>query len=143
MQRTLKKSSHKNILVKKIIADTNFLLMPLEYGIDLAGELERIVHEPVALVIPSVVMGELRSLAGKTGKRSSAARFFLQNEGEFQRHFRIETARSAGPADEWILNHARKNSLTVATNDIPLRKRLLASGVPVIAMKGKSKLEYI
>ena len=50
---------------------------------------------------------------------------------------------SEGKADEWIFKYAQKNKSAVATNDVPLRQRLLASGVPVIAMKGKSKLDYV
>ena len=129
--------------VKKIVADTNFLLMPLEYGIDLAGELQRIVNGPLTLLVPSVVVAELRMLAGKTGRRAAAARFFLQNLEKFGKHFPVEEIPSNGTADGWILKHAWKNGFTVATNDVPLRKRLLASGVPVIAMKGKSKLDYL
>ena len=129
--------------MKKILVDTNFLLMPFEYGIDLAGELQRIVHEPLMLVVPSAVFAELRMLEGKAGKNSAAARFFLQNLEKFRQRFAIEEVQSRGGADEWILKYAQNNSVTVATNDIPLRRRLLALGVPVIAMKGKSKLDFV
>ncbi|MEM2137736.1 MAG: DUF188 domain-containing protein [Candidatus Anstonellaceae archaeon] len=129
--------------MKKIVADTNFLLMPFEYGVDLAGELQRIVQGPLTLQIPSVVFAELRMLEGKTGKNAAAARFFLQNLEKFRSRFAVEEVESSGAADEWILKYAQKNSITVATNDIPLRKRLLALGVPVIAMKGKSKLDFV
>jgi len=129
--------------MKKIITDTNFLLMPFECGVDLAGELQRIVHGPLILQIPSVVFAELRMLAGKTGKNAAAARFFVQNLEKFRSRFAVEEVESSGSADEWILKYAQKNSIIVATNDIPLRKRLLALGVPVIAMKGKSKLDFV
>lgn len=129
--------------MKKIVADTNFFLMPFEYKVDLAGELLRIVHGPLTLLIPSAVFAELRMLEGKSGKNSAAARFFLQNLGKIRQRFAVEEVPSEGAADEWILKYAQKNSVTVATNDIPLRKRLLALGVPVIAMKGKSKLDFV
>jgi rRNA-processing protein FCF1 len=129
--------------MKKIITDTNFLLMPFECGVDLAGELQRIVHGPLTLLVPSIVFAELRMLEGKTGKNAAAARFFLQNLGKFRLRFPVEEVKSTGAADEWILKYARENPVTVATNDIPLRKRLLALGVPVIAMKGKSKLDFV
>ena len=129
--------------MKKIVADTNFLLMPFECGVDLAGELQRIVHSQLTLLVPSVVFAELRMLEGKTGKNAAAARFFLQNLGKFRLRFAVEEVKSAGAADEWILKYAQDNSVTVATNDVPLRKRLLASGVQVISMKGKSKLDFI
>jgi rRNA-processing protein FCF1 len=127
----------------RIIADTNFLLMQFEYGIDTPSELLRIASEPFMLVVPSVVMDELYSLAGRTGRRAAAARFALQNLPKLNSRFKIEVEKSAGPADEWIFKYAEKNRVAVATNDVLLRQRLVASGVAVIAMKGKSKLDYV
>lgn len=130
--------------MKKILADTNFLLMPFEYGIDLPGELMRIVHGPLELQIASGTMDEVRSLAGRTGRRSSAARFVLNNMGKIKARFAVETVPSQGPVDDWIIKYSSGNKeICVATNDVPLRRRLLALGVPVIAMKGKSKLEFV
>jgi rRNA-processing protein FCF1 len=129
--------------MKKVLVDTNFLLMPFEYGVDLASELQRIVNGPLTLLVPSEVFSELRMLEGRTGKNSAAARFFLQNIGKFKARFAVEEVPSTGSVDGWILKYAQKNSVTVATNDVPLRKRLLALGVPVIAMKGKSKLDFV
>ncbi len=129
--------------MKKILVDTNFLLSQFEFGVDVPTELQRVVAEPLTLLLPSVVLSELRMFAGKTGRRASAARFVLQNMEKMKRRFAIELVESAGAADAWIIKFARKNSVTVATNDISLRKRLLALGVPVIAVKGKSKLDYM
>ena len=53
------------------------------------------------------------------------------------------TGPSDGPADEWIIKYAKQNLLCVATNDVPMRKRLLALELPVIAMKSKSKLDFV
>lgn len=129
--------------MKKILADTNFLLSQYEFGVDVPTELQRVVGEPFALLLPSVVSAELRMFAGKTGRKSAAARFVLQNMEKMKARFPIESVESTGQADAWIIKFARKNSVTVATNDISLRKRLLALGVPVIAVKGKSKLDYV
>jgi len=127
----------------KIVVDTNFLLSQFEYGLDVPSELLRISSEPFMLVIPSVVSAELATLAGRTGRRATAARFALQNMEKWRARFPISEEKSEGKADEWIFKYAQKNKAAVATNDVPLRQRLLASGVPVIAMKGKSKLDYV
>jgi rRNA-processing protein FCF1 len=127
----------------RIIADTNFLLMQFEYGIDMPSELLRIASEPFTLVVPSIVMEELQALAGRNGRRATAARFALQTLPKIGLRFKVAVEKSSGPADEWIFKFAQKNRVAVATNDVPLRKRLLAFGVPIIAMKGKSKLDYV
>ena len=127
----------------KIIVDTNFLLMQFEYGLDVPNELLRIASGPFTLLVPSVVMAELATLAGRNGRRASAARFAIQNLPKLRERFRIEVVESAGAADEWIIKYAQKNHICVATNDVSLRRRLLSLGVAVIAAKGKSKLDYV
>ena len=132
--------------MQKIIIDTNMLLSQFEYAFDLPGELLRIEPEPFTLVVPSTVMAELNAIAGKTGKRASAARFALQNLPKIKTMFPVEVATEQGfpaRADDWIFKYAQKNHSCVATNDVGLRRRLLALGVPVIAVKGKSKLDYV
>ena len=132
--------------MQKILIDTNMLLSQFEYAYDLPGELRRIATEPFTLVIPSAVMAELHALAGKTGKRASAARFALQNLPRIKMMFPVEVVEEHGfpaRADDWIFKYAQKNHSCVATNDVELRRRLLALGVPVIAVKGKSKLDYV
>jgi len=129
--------------MRKIIVDTNFLMMPFEYGVDLPSELMRIVHGPITLVVSQGTMGELSTLAGRTGRRAAAARFVLQNLPLIKAKFPIEVAPSTGSVDKWIIKFAGNNEVTAATNDVPLRKKLLAMGVPVIAMKGKSKLDFV
>lgn len=127
----------------KIIVDTNFLLMQFEYGLDVPSELLRIASGPFTLIIPSVVMKEIGTLAGRNGRRATAARFAIQNLPKLQERFKVEVVESAGPADEWIIKYAQKNHVCVATNDVPLRRRLLSLKVAVIAAKGKSKLDYV
>ena len=129
--------------MKKIIADTSILLSQFEYGIDLPSELLRINNGPASIVIPSVVMGELHMLAGGRGKRAAAARFVLHNLEKMPPSLPVEEKESWGKADEWIIKYAQNNRVCVATNDVALRRRLLALGVPVIAVKGKSKLDFV
>jgi len=129
--------------MRKIVVDTNFLLMPYEYRIDLVSELRRIIHSPITLVVSQGTLNEISMLSGRAGRKAAAARFILSNMEKFKSAFGFEIAPDTGAVDKWILKHAQENLLTVATNDVPLRKRLLAKGVPVIAMKGKSKLEFV
>ena len=132
--------------MQKIIIDTNMLLSQFEYAYDMPGELRRIASEPFTLIIPSTVMAELEMFAGKTGKKAAAARFALQNLPKIKTLFPVEVADEPGfpaRADDWIFKYAQKNHSCVATNDVALRRRLLGVGVPVIAVKGKSKLDYV
>ncbi len=129
--------------MKKIAADTNFLLAQFEYGIDVPTELQRVAGEPFELLLFSGVMNELHTLAGRNGKRAAAARFVVGNLPKLRERLNIVEVPSTGKVDEWIIKYARKNTISVATNDMPLRRRLLGMEVSVIAMKGKSKLDYV
>ena len=130
--------------MRKIIVDTNFLLMPCEYHIDLPGELMRINHGPFVLLVATGTMNEVKTLAGRTGRRAAAARFVLSNLEKIKEKFGVETVPSTGAVDDWIIKYARANrEICVATNDVRLRVRLLALGVPVIALKSKAKLDFV
>jgi len=130
--------------MRKILVDTNFLLMPCEYHIDLTGELMRINHEPFVLLVASGTMNEVKALAGRTGRRAAAARFVLSNMDKIKEKFGVETIPSSGAVDDWIIKYAQRNrEICVATNDVQLRRRLLALGVPVIALKSKAKLDFV
>jgi len=95
--------------MKKILADTNFLITQYEYRVDLPSELRRIVHEPITLVIASGAMDELKTLAGRAGKKASGARFVLQNMGRLREKFTVEIAPSRGEVDGWIFKFAKEN----------------------------------
>ena len=107
------------------------------------SELRRIADGPFELVVCTGTMRELSTIAGRTGKRAAAARFVINNLPKLRTLYNIVEVTSEGKVDEWIIKYARENEISVATNDIPLRKRLLGMEVPVIAMKGKSKLDYV
>lgn len=129
--------------MEKILADTNFLLAQFEYRLDIISELRRIIPGPATLLVGSGTMDELSSLAGRQGQRASAARFALQSFPHLKKAFMFEVVPGSGPVDDWIIKYARKNRVCVATNDVPLRRRLAALGVRTIAVKGKSKLEFV
>lgn len=129
--------------MKKIVADTNFLMSQFEYGVDLPTELKRIADGPFELVVCSGTIRELATIAGRNGKRAAAARFVVNNLPKLRTLFNIVEVESEGKVDEWIIKYARENSISVATNDMPLRRRLMGMGVPIIAMKGKSKLDFV
>ena len=63
--------------MKTIILDTNFLMVPAQYKVDIFSEIERICGFSYELVVPDVVVKELEKIAaGQKGK--AAARMALQ-----------------------------------------------------------------
>lgn len=118
----------------QVIADTSFLMIPGLFGVDVIGELDRLLERRYILVIPGPVIEELKGLAshGKPIERS-AARLGLALAT------RGKKVVVRGPADEAILNLVGE-SCAVGTTDSALRKELRSRGVSVIYLRGKSHL---
>ncbi len=119
----------------RVIADTSFLMIPGLFGVDVAGELDRLLEQPYELAIISPVLQELRRISeqGKPKERTAAKiGLILAKRGK------VITAK--GAADEAILGLALKGRSTVGTIDAALRKELRRLGVPVIYLRQKSHL---
>ncbi|AEH23906.1 PIN domain-containing protein [Pyrococcus yayanosii] len=124
-----------------VVPDTNFLLVPGQFGVDIIGELERILDVRYEMVIPNVVLEELRVIAGKVrGRDLIAVRMALAIAERFRV---IEIGRfGERPTDELIYEFAVNNDrVIVGTNDKMLRKKLREAGVPVVFLRQKKRLE--
>lgn len=119
----------------RVIADTSFLMVPGLFGVDVVGELDRLLEQPHELVIPSPVLQELRRISkqGKPKERTAAKIGLILAE-------RGKVIKVKGAADETILNLALKRRCAVGTTDAALRKELRCRGVPVIYLRQKSHL---
>lgn len=118
----------------KVIADTSFLMIPGLFGVDIIGELDRLLEKRYNLVIPGPVIDELEELVsrGRPIERS-AARLGLSFAA------RGKKVEIGGPADGAIVNLAREN-FVVGTTDSALRKEIRRRRVPVIYLREKSHL---
>lgn len=119
----------------QVIADTSFLMIPGLFGVDVVGELDRLLEQPYELAIPSLVLQELRQISeqGKPKERTAAKiGLVLAKRGK--------VIKVKGAADEAILNLALKGRCGVGTTDADLRKELRRRGVPVIYLRQKSHL---
>ncbi len=123
----------------KVILDLNFLLIPLQFRIDIFEELNNLLGkaEPVIL---STTIEEIRKIL----KRSSGGRYL-----QFSTALRlaekcevIKVKRRKGESyDDVILRVAKGTGMPVATNDSELRKRLRKAGLTTIYLRQKSRLE--
>jgi uncharacterized protein len=110
----------------KIILDTNFLLIPGQFNVDIFSEIRRICDFNYELVVVPETIAELEALIGNSrssGKDRKAAGLALQ----LLRKFKVIAAKNYRKvfkrADEAILDIADKRSL-VATQDRELKRRL-------------------
>ena len=119
-----------------VVLDTNALMMPVECGVRVFEELDRLLDAPEP-VVPAAVVAELEKLSEGAGEEATAASVGLDL---VERCVVRET--EADYADDAVLEHAREGGHAV-TNDGPLRERLREAGVPVICLRGRNKLAII
>lgn len=119
----------------QIIADTSFLMIPGMFGVDIVGELKRLLRPHYKLVIPRPVVQELKQISehGNPNEKM-AARLGLVLVG---RGSIIDVKKDA---DESIIELAGQMQCAVGTTDTALRKELRRRGIPVIYLRQKSHL---
>ena len=117
-------------------------MVPGLFGVDIFGEIERIIASPYRLIILEGSVVELRRIqeeapAGKDGKAATIALKLLEVQ-------HIENKHSIGHVDDAIVAYAKNNTGTiVATSDRALKDRLAHEGIGCIVLRSKSHLGLI
>src|SRR3989344_4153622 len=126
--------------MKKIVLDTNFLLIPGQFKVDIFSELQRICHFNYELCIYEGSMDELKNITkAGSGRDKSAAKLALQ----LIRAKSIKTIKSDEKyIDLAILDNAGRDSI-IATQDIQLKKKLLEKGSSVVILRQKKYLRLV
>ena len=115
----------------KIILDTNFMMIPHQFGVDIF----EFMKEYEMLTVSSCV-DELKKLGKKRGDDGLAARIALK----LIKDNKIKIIRSKGPADKSILDYSIREKCAVGTNDKELIKALKNNGIRIIRLKQKKYL---
>ena len=126
--------------MKKIILDTNFLLIPLEFGVDIFSEFNRICDFNYKLFVFDKSILELENIIEKqSGKNKKAAQFALKLI-KLKDIKILKTEHSY--VDEAILNNLSDETI-IATQDMQLRTKLRKKGAAVIILRQKKYLRLI
>ena len=124
---------------RPVILDTNFLLLPFQFRLNIFTELEYLLEKSHKYVISSRTLSELERIGKSIGKNGMAARLALKMIGVSK----IEVIQSKQEVDDWIVDYAKANHAIVCTNDTELRLRLKDLDIKTVSMKSKSKLGFI
>jgi rRNA-processing protein FCF1 len=119
----------------KVLLDTNALMVPGQFGLDVLEELERLGYR--RFLVPRPVLRELEALAGlaDSGRDRIAAKIGLAlAEG-------CEIVEASGGADDALVDLGLEMGAAVFTNDKELKKKLSTRGVTVIHLRQRRRLE--
>lgn len=124
--------------MKKILLDTNFLLIPAQFNVDIFSEIDRIMHESYQLYTLDKVIDELKSIIQdkeQSQKNRRAAKLALQLiESKDVKTIKTKQDKLA---DDLIVD---LDSYIIATQDIELKKRLKEKNTRIITLRQKKKL---
>lgn len=141
--------------MKRILIDTNMLLVPGQHTVDIFTELDRIIDEPYELAILQGSIRELDNIAsGATSasaedrRAAKLARLLVEHQerrdwaastGSQCKGLKILGGSADQHVDDAILAIADDDTL-VATNDGGLKRRLLERGIRVIFLRNRNCL---
>ena len=121
--------------MKKIILDTNFLMLPGQFKVDIFKEIDRIIDEKYEIFIVDKTKDELEKLIkGGKEKEIKAAKLALQ----LIKKFNVKIINTQGDNVDDIIVQLKDKDTIVATMDKELRKRLKGD---VIVLRQKKYLK--
>lgn len=123
---------------RPVILDTNFLLIPFQFKIDIFEGIERILARSHYFVISSKTIKELKYIARGTNKDGRSARLAIKLI-EANKN-RIEIIENEEEVDLWIEKYATEKRAVVCTNDAQLRSKIKKEGLRVISLKNRTKI---
>ncbi len=128
--------------MKKIILDTNFLLIPYKFKVDVFSEINRICNFKYDVYITNKTIDELKNIIEKQkGKNREAANFALKiiKQKSLKRIGKTQDTRNV---DNIILDLDKKG-IIIATQDRILKRELRRNKIPIIILRQKKYLELI
>jgi rRNA-processing protein FCF1 len=123
----------------KVILDSNFLMIPFQFNLDVFQEIEFLLQKKVDFIVPSAVKSELTGISSRGGEGAAEASLALQLASRCRV---VEVTLDANETvDDAIVKASQKLGAVVATTDIALKKKLRDINIPVVYLRDKSKLE--
>lgn len=127
--------------MKHIIIDTNFLLIPAQFRVDIFSEIERIMAVSYDLYIVDKTIDELEKIKVTASGRDKAAAVLALKLLESKKVSHLKTEKNLN-TDELIVELAKQPDFIVATQDVALKRILKQNGVQMIVLRQKKYLKF-
>lgn len=129
-------------LPQKILFDTNFLMIPLRFGVDVFEEAGRVLSQLPEYYVTRSVLSEIRLLKQGASPSLDKELCFAEKLAERCKVLEVE-AEEGETVDESILRTAVERRMIVGTTDAELRRRLREAGVKVLILRQRRYLELV
>ena len=124
----------------QVILDSNFLLLPTQFRLDIFEEVENLLSTRVEFLLPTPVYEELKQLSTIGGEKLRRQVHLALQLAKRCRLVPVERLEGES-VDDLIVRLAQTWRCPVATNDRELRRRLREKGIAVIFLRDFSHLE--
>ncbi len=118
-----------------VVLDTNMLLVPLQFGVDVFDEIQRLVPGAEMAVVRGTLdeLERIASRGGRDARYARLARRMVDLKG-------LTVLEVGGPVDPALVSLAKEGAI-IATNDRILKKKVWVAGGRVIALRDKGHLD--
>ena len=122
-----------------VLLDTNFLMIPIRFGVDVNAELERIINISFKLATTTAIIDELRWL--KTQVKPSEEKEIIFALALTERLTILNEKLELGEeVDDQLIRLAARGNHIIATTDTELRRRLRKRSIPVVYLRQRRHL---
>jgi rRNA-processing protein FCF1 len=125
----------------QVILDTNFLTVPVQFGVDIFSEAERVLERGVEFIILDTVVSEINAKLERAGKKETRMFKVALDLVERCKIVDVDISMKDSAVDDQLLEFAASVEGVLATNDRELRDRASERGIPILMLRGKKHLE--
>jgi hypothetical protein len=126
----------------RVVLDTNFVLIPIQFKVDIFNEIKRLLDEPYELCVYQGTIDELTDLAKGNGKTAVTAKTAITLIK--QKNLKsLPNSINEKYVDNLILEGVTNKDI-VCTQDQALKRllRIKHKGIRLIALKSKKYLDF-
>lgn len=124
-------------LPTKILCDTNFLLVPLRFGVDVFTEADEALNDLTEFCVSRRVLDEINLLRKKAKPSLEKELLFALKMAE---QCELIEDKSETQVDDSLIHLAKRHNMVIGTTDSELRKKARKEGVKVIYLRQKRYL---
>ena len=124
-------------LPTKILCDTNFLLIPLRFGVDIFSESDNALNDICSFYVSSRVLDEIKLLRQDAKPSLDKELLFALKMTE---KCTVVDDNSELLVDDSLVQLAKDNNMALGTTDAELRKKARSEGVKVVYLRQRRYL---
>jgi hypothetical protein len=127
---------------KTVIFDTNFLLAPHRFHVDIFSETEITLNEKVEFAVTTSVMDEIDKLIRESNPKFKKELLLAKTLTKQCKIIDVDL-KAGETVDDSLVRVAKENDFIVATSDTCLRKKLRREGVRTLALRQRRYIELL